>query len=134
MTWHTNHTPHTEADFMARVELQPGGCWRWTGAVMGSGRGDRQPSAHYQGERIHARRAAWAYRNGEVPTRRLVAACGDRWCVSPDHARYRHELTDQEVAEAVASRQPWENWSAVARRLGVRRETLSRRASRLSGS
>jgi hypothetical protein len=122
---------HTEDDLMTQVE-QVGGCWKWTGAVMGCrAKGGRQPSAQYQGERVHARRAAWAYRHGELPTRRLVTSCGDRWCVSPDHAKYAPDVTDEQVAAALADRKNWETLEAVARRLGVRRETLSRRASRL---
>ena len=122
---------HDESDFMRSVTVTPCGCWCWTGAVMGTGDNGRQPSAHYLGERLHARRVAWAYRHGEVPDRRLVATCGDRWCVAPDHSEFANDLTDQQIIEAVTTRQPWENWSAVARRLGIRRETLSRRISKM---
>ena len=123
---------HTESDFQERVQIQDDGCWHWTGAVMGGNViGKRQPSAHYRGERMHARRAAWAYLHGDVPEGRLVASCGDRWCVSPHCATYADDLTDDDIMQAVNDRQPWENYSAVARRLGIRREVLSTRYNRI---
>ncbi len=125
----------TEDDFWRSVDKRPSGCWVWVGAVMGTSKNGRAPSAHLDGERLHARRAAWILRHGSLPEGRLLRSnCGDRWCVNPDHAYL--SLTVEDYPVLLAAVRGGETHAAIAARYGVSRETVTRKlgeATRAAG-
>lgn len=79
--------------FMDRVEVEPGGCWRWLGGFRDRrGRVEARharPVITVAGKRIFAARAAWSLRNGApFPAGKVCAHSCDRHdCVNPGHIR-----------------------------------------------
>ena len=114
-----------EAKFWRQVVRRPDGCWAWTGGrACGS---DQVGGMHWQGERLSVRRIAWALAHGAIPERRLLTRCRDASCLNPAHA---YEELDVELTERiVADRRPGETVTALARRYGRPRESLSRHLS-----
>jgi hypothetical protein len=112
-----------EAKFWSHVQRDPGsGCWTWTGArVSGS---DKCGGMHWHGERLSARRIAWALTHGQITERTLIARCRNPACLNPAHA---YEAMDDILAEAIIrDRRPGESIAALARRYRRPRESLSR--------
>ena len=73
---------------MARVEVQEGedGCWIWTGADSGTGRGGGYPRMDFDGGKMAVHRALWIIENGPIPSKKqLDHTCRTRRCVRPDH-------------------------------------------------
>ncbi|MEV2242796.1 HNH endonuclease signature motif containing protein [Micromonospora sp. NPDC049891] len=67
---------------MSRYEVQPDGCWRWTGTMMNVGYG--QISRH--GRNVPAHRAMYEHLRGPIPgDLDLDHLCNNRACVNPDH-------------------------------------------------
>lgn len=125
----------TEHHFWQSVDKRPSGCWIWIGAVMGTANNGRAPSAHLDGERLHARRAAWILRHGHLPEGRMLRArCRNRWCVNPDHAYL--SITAEDFPDLLEAAGRGETHAAIAARYGVRRETVTRKlaeATRAAG-
>jgi len=69
--------------FMKRVEIQPDGCWMWTGATT---RGYGQFSvAHTAGRRV-AHRWSYEYHVGPIPEGLTIDhLCRNPSCVNPEH-------------------------------------------------
>jgi len=111
-----------EAKFRQHVVMHPSGCWTWTGGrVSGS---DKVGGMHWYGERLSARRIAWAIAHGHITERVLLTRCRNAACLNPAHA---YEVMDAEMAESIIrDRRPGETIAALARRHGRPRESLSR--------
>ena len=79
-----NKTPVTEHDrFLAKVEVTPNGCWRWTGTLTHNGYG----TFYFDGKKSgRAHRYAYTYYKGAIPKGlQLDHLCRNRGCVNPDH-------------------------------------------------
>lgn len=67
---------------MARVVIDPEGCWLWTGKVTGAGYG--QIWLDGRSELVH--RVAYMEHHGAIPPKMCVChSCDNRPCVRPDH-------------------------------------------------
>lgn len=67
---------------MAKVEVQPCGCWLWTGSLMESGYGMFRLNGHA----TLAHRAAWELLRGPIPEGFVIDhLCRVRPCVNPEH-------------------------------------------------
>lgn len=86
MKWgrHNRHSIESaKARFMARVEQQPDGCWKWIGAKGGHG---RYGSVGLLGKAWLAHRAAWYLFTGNNPDAMYVChKCDNGLCVNPEH-------------------------------------------------
>jgi hypothetical protein len=60
-------------------------CWLWRGPVDRAGRGLMPLSMGP----VSAHVAAWVYDGRLAPTRPLVAGCGNRRCIRPEHQQVR---------------------------------------------
>lgn len=67
---------------LARIEIEPSGCWRWTGVTKANGYG----SLTVDGKTHNAHRLVYETLVGPFPEG-LVSdhTCRHRWCVNPDH-------------------------------------------------
>ncbi len=111
-----------EAAFWFHVTRAESGCWTWTGPRISGA--DKIGGMHWRGERLSARRIAWALEHGHVPERALLTSCRNAACLNPAHA---YEVMDPELAESIVrDRRPGETITALARRHGRPRESLSR--------
>lgn len=117
----------TEADFWRHVEKRGNGCWAWKGGKASGGQA-WQPGGFFNGERLHARRIAWALVHGEVPERMLQPACGDRLCINPEHARAG--LLVDDVPDILEQMAQGLKHDAIAQQYGVHRCTLVKFLSR----
>lgn len=71
----------TPVQFMKRVEVQPDGCWRWTGATGGA-------RNHLYGvaNGTTAHRVAYEFFVGPIPTGMVLDhLCRNTMCVNPEH-------------------------------------------------
>ena len=67
---------------MAKVEVQPDGCWRWTAFVDRHGYG----AFYLNGKVGRAHRAAYVLWRGEIPAgMQIDHLCRNRACVNPAH-------------------------------------------------
>lgn len=72
----------TPADFWARVDRQPDGCWLWVGPVDIGGYGQMM----MDGKEYQAHRLAWSLTNGPLAEgQQLNHRCDVARCVRPDH-------------------------------------------------
>ena len=69
--------------FLAKVEIMPNGCWRWTGTLTHNGYG----TFYFDGKKSgRAHRYAYTYYKGAIPKGlQLDHLCRNRGCVNPDH-------------------------------------------------
>lgn len=111
----------SEADFWSKVVKQDDGCWAWIGGMCGDG-----PGYHYNGERLHARRIAWALvkEGGEISERWTSGRCGNRMCVNPDHTR--QGLLPDDLPDILSAMRRGLKHDAIADQYGVHRCTLVR--------
>lgn len=88
------HKPLTEAEFWARVDRVPEGCWTWRRMVVGQ----RYGRVDWQGRFQLAHRVAWTLTNGPIPAGLEVChRCDNHQCVRPDHlflATHRENMLD----------------------------------------
>lgn len=70
---------------MARVQIEPDGCWRWTGAKNEKGYGNQRV-----GDTVtRAHRAVWEALVGPCPPgKEFHHTCGVRACVNPAHGQW----------------------------------------------
>lgn len=75
------------AKVMARVKVQPDGCWLWTGPTSGTtGRGRGYPRMSLDGATMAVHKVMWIIKHGPVPPKKqLDHTCRTRLCVNPDH-------------------------------------------------
>lgn len=72
--------------FMAKVDLDPSGCWQWTGAPS-----DSTPTGAYGRMRIYgvqerAHRVSWLLHKGAIPDGlQVLHRCDNPKCVNPEH-------------------------------------------------
>lgn len=67
---------------LSRYEVQPDGCWRWTGTLTWGGYG--QIARH--GRNVTAHRAMWEHHRGPIPAGLAIDhLCLNRACVNPSH-------------------------------------------------
>ena len=86
---------------LARVEIDAGGCWLWTGSTN---KGQGQIGSGGQGRPIGVHVAAWLHYHGPIPQDRKVSqACGRRTCCNPDHLELR---TQSQVVRSWKRPQP----------------------------
>lgn len=114
--------PTTPAEkFMARIAVQPNGCWHWKGA-----RGSRHRSgiANWQGEVTSARRVAWAIQNGDLPDFPLASRCRDFACSNPAHVRLSRAA--EHGPTFLAAWRDGETQAAIAERTGFDRSAVNR--------
>lgn len=66
---------------MAKVRVQPSGCWEWQGYIQANGYGYfRHPETSW------AHRASWIVHRGPIPTDlQIDHLCKNKRCVNPDH-------------------------------------------------
>lgn len=70
--------------FMAKVYKESRGCWRWLGAIGGSGEGYGVLSL--DGKRSFAHQAIFRHYRGPIPeTHEIDHLCRNTRCVNPDH-------------------------------------------------
>lgn len=114
-------TPHTEADFWARVR-KTDSCWLWEGPARSDGRG----LACLDGVREHAHRVAWRLLKDPFIQDGvgLYINCGNRACVNPAHMRLVDEAYKRKVARYYLLNR--ETQEQVAERFNVDRSSLSR--------
>lgn len=69
------------------VEIDPvTGCWIWTGATSGNGRGGDYPRLKFEGRTVVAHRLSGFLFFGYVPThKQLDHTCRRRLCIFPGH-------------------------------------------------
>lgn len=72
--------------FMAKVQVEDSGCWRWMAAMSSKGYG-KFTVGHQRWTGAHR----WIYEHsfGPVPEGLVLDhfACDNRWCVNPEHLR-----------------------------------------------
>lgn len=71
--------------FFAKVEIQPGECWLWTGAKTSGGYGVFRESPDHPQTTAH--RISYEWSNGRIETPGVVVdhLCRNRSCVNPAH-------------------------------------------------
>lgn len=75
-------TQRTLDRFMAKVDVQPGGCWLWFGAISAKGYGRFM----LDGRNRLAHRVAFEIFVGPIPAGLTIDhTCEDRACVNPEH-------------------------------------------------
>jgi len=80
--------------FMAKVSIQEGGCWNWTGSLTPLGYGYFYASA---GRSRQAHRFLYEERHGPVPAElELDHLCRNPRCVNPDHLEAVSHLTNMQ--------------------------------------
>lgn len=118
--------PHlTEADFRARIERTPSGCWAWTGPRS---RDNKAGLATLDGERLTARQVAWYHAHGSLPNVRLLPTCGDARCINPEHQR--RGVSREDVPAILEAAERGENQREIAARYGCTREHVCRLINR----
>lgn len=118
--------PHlTEADFRARIERAPSGCWAWIGPRS---KGNKAGLAMLDGERLTARQVAWYHAHGSLPGVRLLPTCGEARCINPGHQR--RGFSQDDVPSILEAAERGERQDRIAARFGCRRETVCRLISR----
>ena len=71
--------------FLAKIEKQPNGCWKWTACTRKDGYGQLSCGPASDGH-ILAHRASYELHKGPIPEGLdLDHLCRNRWCVNPDH-------------------------------------------------
>ena len=76
--------------FLAMVNIQPDGCWLWTGYIDRGGYG----IFSIKSKPLKAHRFAYEFYNGSIPASLTIDhRCRNRACVNPSHLRL---LTNQE--------------------------------------
>lgn len=71
--------------FWEKVNVDPDGCWLWTGAIHTMGYGVMQRGGRGEGI-VRAHRVSWELQNGAIPDGLCVLhRCDVRACVRPDH-------------------------------------------------
>lgn len=92
-------TPEALARFLAKTAPmdEPGGCWRWIGAINAKGYGNFLLDASRK-NRVYtsAHRAAYEHWRGEITEPQLDHLCRNRWCVNPWHLE---PVTNRENAQ-----------------------------------
>lgn len=70
-------------DFMARVQVKPGGCWQWIGGRLDP---DGYGRLRVNGRLWKAHRYAYENTRGPIPDGLVIDhLCRNRACVNPDH-------------------------------------------------
>lgn len=70
--------------FWARVQSQPNGCWRWTGAIRHPKKG--YGTFSWNGKNVSAHRASFELFKGPIPDGlQIDHLCRNGWCVNPAH-------------------------------------------------
>jgi hypothetical protein len=71
--------------FLSKIDkARPGGCWDWSGVIMGTGYGAF--STQYRKSDMLTHRLSWMLHCGPIPDKLLVLhKCDRRCCVNPDH-------------------------------------------------
>jgi hypothetical protein len=73
------------------------GCWVWTGPFTANGYPRLCVGAKFA---LYPARLAWTLLKGDVPAgMRLMATCGNRACINPEH---RRPVTQRELARELA--------------------------------
>ncbi len=70
---------------MARIEIQPTGCWLWTGTT-GGGYGIARRGPDFRSQQAH--RFAWEAWHGPIPPGHHIGhktGCSSTYCVNPSH-------------------------------------------------
>ena len=74
--------------FLAKIEVQPSGCWLWIGAKTGNGYGQLSIGGRRAngGRLVYAHRFAYEMWVGPIPEgKELDHLCRNRACQNPDH-------------------------------------------------
>lgn len=75
-----------EAKILARVKIQPSGCWEWQGSTSGDGRGGGYARMSLDGQTVAVHRVMYTNRHGYVPGKKQIDhKCENRLCVNPEH-------------------------------------------------
>lgn len=74
------------AKVMARVRVEPNGCWIWLGPTSGeTGRGRGYPRMCVDGATMAVHKVMWIIKHGPIPPKKqLDHVCRNRLCVNPD--------------------------------------------------
>ena len=135
-------TPAELTRFKRKYTIDPGGCWLWTGADNGKGYGQ----TWVNGRRQYAHRASYVHYHGTVPQGHDVChRCDVPSCVNPAHlfagtrsdnmrdmahkgraSMLRARLTAEDLRCIGAQRADGETFTAIANRLHVSHQTVSR--------
>lgn len=76
---------YTKEQFMARVQVEPLGCWLWRGLIIRQGYGV-VPSGRKSGTKPMAHRISYEMHVGPIPTGLMIDhLCRNRACVNPAH-------------------------------------------------
>jgi hypothetical protein len=92
-----------------------GGCVIWTGGAEGPW---QVPYFRYQGRKYSARRVAWEFTHGSLPSHQIATSCGTARCVAPDHLCRPKATPQRRAAAANRDLRPLADrfWEKVERR------------------
>lgn len=96
------------AKVMARVDVQPCGCYLWTGPDSGTGRGGGYPRMCVDGGTMAVHIVMWVIQNGPIPPKKQIDhECSTRLCVNPAHLKMVTHLKNQRLRDQRrAAKQP----------------------------
>ena len=97
---------------MARVRIEPYGCWSWQGSRYGSGYG----RAYWAGQAIGAHRFAYEAWHGPLGPKMQAGhktGCSSPLCVNPDHLV--PQSCSENITECAARRLERRQWTDVDR-------------------
>ena len=86
---------------MGKVQIDKDGCWIWTGAHSGDGRGGRYPRMSLDGATVAVHRVMYTLFHGFIPPRKQIDhTCKKRACCNPEHLELVTHLENQRRRDA----------------------------------